>query len=168
MQKVLQPPTLTLYSIGFKRSQNKNKHSKWMTCCKEHYCQKNTYININEKQYPHPLHPSIDKPPPLYGLTPPISPRKSWYPSPLNDFLKNSNPTINRWGGVRGGGHTMKYLYKFHFRYLKRCGVFSDNATIYEIEHCARWELLFALYSMIFIDSSYDIQIALSFCSVRR
>ena len=67
----------------------------------------------------------------------------------------------------------MKYLYKFHFRYLKRCGVFSDNATIYEIEHCARWELLFALYSVIFLDLSYDIQIAdiqiaLSFCSVRR
>ena len=125
MQKVLQPPTLTPYSIGFKRSQSKNKHSKWMPYCKEHYCQKNTYININEKQYPHPLHPSIDKPPPLYGLTPPISPRKSWYPSPLNDFLKNSNPTINRWGGVgRGGGTLWSIFTNFIFVTWKGVGFF--------------------------------------------
>ena len=88
-------------------------------------------------------------------------------PAPLNYFLKIPNPTINsEWGW--GAGHTMKYLYNFHFRYLKRCGVFFDNAMIYEIDHCARWELLFTLYSMIFIDFSYGTQIPFSVYSVRR
>ena len=36
----------------------------------------------------------------------------------------------------------MKYLDNFHFRYLKRCGFFSDNTTMYEIDHCVIWELL--------------------------
>ena len=106
------------FSIGFKKHQNKNKHSKWMTCCIESYCEKiHTY----------------------------------WYPSPLNDFLKIPNPTTNKPGG-RGRSHTIKYLYSFHFRFLKSCGFFSDNATTYEIDHCARWDLLFTLYSMNLID----------------
>ena len=87
-------------------------------------------------------------------------------PLPLNNFLKILKPIINSAGGRGRRAHTMRYLYNFHFSYLKKCGIFSDNAAIYEIDNCARWELLFTLYYMIFIDLSYGIQISSSFCSI--
>ena len=61
----------------------------------------------------------------------------------------------------RGRGAHYEVSLQISFSLPEKVWVFfSDNASIYEIEHCARWELLFALYSMIFIELSYDIQIA--------
>ena len=45
---------------------------------------------------------------------------------------------------------------------------FSNNGWMYEIDHCARWELVFTFYSMIFIALSYCIHAILSFCSKER
>ena len=61
----------------------------------------------------------------------------------------------------------MKYLYSFYFCYQKRC-FFSNNARMYEIDHRARWELVFTFCSMIFIDLSYCIHATVSFCSKER
>ena len=68
--------------LGIKRSQKKNKHSKWKT---------------NEKQCLPPP-PSINNPPSCMYYSPIFSFLQE-HLDPLLWFFKTPNPSINKWGG---------------------------------------------------------------------
>ena len=129
---------------------------------KEHYCYKiHTLTLMKSSVYP--------PPPPLYGLPSPSPTPFSQenLDPPSYNFLKIPTPHINEYWG--DGGVTLWSIFTaFIFVTWKGVFFFSNNAKMYEIDHCARWELVFTFYSMIFIDLSYWIQVVVCFCTKER
>ena len=114
--------------------------------------------------------------PPLYGL-PSLTPfSQENVDPPSYNYSKIPTPHKNGGGGGGGGGGEgggrgglhHKVSLQLLFPLPEKVCFFPNNARMYEIDHCARWELVFTFYSMIFIDLSYCIHAIVSFCSKER